>query len=113
MSIVLSIVAQLLHVGLILLAAPLLVGVLAIGPALLAGRAAPAFMQPWRDLVRLFRKQAMRAENASIVAHMAPLAVTTLAALSVCLVPSFALGMVSAPLTDLMSRGAPFVLARP
>ena len=112
MSIVLSIVAQLLHLGLVLLAAPLLGGVLAIGPALLAGRAAPAFVQPWRDLVRLFRKQAIRSEAASIVAHLAPLVLATLAALSVCLVPSFAVGMVSAPLTDLMSLGALFVLAR-
>jgi formate hydrogenlyase subunit 4 len=112
MSIVLSIVAQLLHIGLVLLAAPLLAGALAVGPAMLAGRSPPPFAQPWRDLVRLFRKQAVRAENGSVVGNMAPLLSVALAALGVSLVPSFALGMASAPLADLLSLAALFALGR-
>ena len=112
MSLVLSIVAQLMHIGLMLLAAPLLAGALAVAPALLAGRAPPPFAQPWRDLVRLFRKRAVRAETASVVEQMAPLLSATIAALAVFLVPSFALGMVSAPLADLLSLAALFALGR-
>ncbi len=112
MTLLLGIVAQLLHIGLVLLAAPLLAGALSVAPAWLAGRTPPPFAQPWRDLLRQLRKQAIRNEAASIVGRMAPTVSVALAGVAVCLIPSFALGMVSAPMTDLLSLLAVLGLGR-
>lgn len=112
MSIVLSMFAQVLHLLLVLLAAPALAGLIGVLSRFLAGREGPPIQQPWRDLTRLFRKETVRAENASAVTRFAPLASVVLAALGLSLIPSFALGMVSAPLADVLSLAALFVLGR-
>lgn len=97
-----ALLALLLHAGLVLAAAPSLAGLLDAGRARLAGRAAPPALQPWRDLARLLRKQPVVAEHASALTVAAPglcLAANAAAAL---LVPSFTLGMASAPASDLL-----------
>ncbi len=112
MSVLLSAVAQLVHLLLVLLAAPALAGLIGVLSQFLAGRKGPPIQQPWRDLTRLFRKITVRAENASAVSRLAPLVSVVLAALSALLIPSFTLGMVSAPLADLLSLAALFALGR-
>ena len=102
MLILVGLLTQLLHGALILATAPVLMGLIRLFKARLLGRHGPSIWQPWRDLRRLGRKEAVLAENASFLFAGAPavaLAATIVAAL---LVPSFALGMVSAPLADLL-----------
>ncbi len=112
MSILLSLVTQVAHIVLMLLAAPLLAGLVGVLSDRLAGREGPPIVQPWRDLSRLFRKHTVRAENASCVTRLAPKLSVVVAAVGVFLIPSFALGMVSAPLADLLSLAMLFALGR-
>ena len=97
-----GLVAQILHLALMLAAAPLLVGLIRWLKARLLGRIGPPILQPWRDLLRLARKQPVLAYNASFLFRAAPALgfAATLAAAA--LVPSFALGMTTAPLSDLL-----------
>lgn len=102
MTTIVALVALLLHVALMLAAAPLLVGLLRRGKARLLGRAGPSIRQPWRDLLRLLRKQPVVADNASWLFAAAPAASFAATLAAVALVPSFALGMTTAPLSDLL-----------
>lgn len=112
MSIVLSLLAQLLHIALILLAAPALAGAIDWLDARFAQRSGPPILLPWRDLVRWSRKSPMAADNASPVTRLAP-AVGLGATLSAAaLVPSFTLGMALSPLADVLAVASLLTVAR-
>jgi formate hydrogenlyase subunit 4 len=104
--------AQLLHIALLLAAAPVLIGFIRWGKARLLGRIGPPVLQPWRDLLRLARKQPVLAYNASFLFRAAPALgfAATLAAAA--LVPSFALGMTTADTADLLVIAGLLALAR-
>ncbi len=95
-------VAQVLHLALMLACAPLLAGLIRKLKARMLGRIGPPLLQPWRDLLRLTRKQRVIAENASLVFRFAPLVAFASVATAACLVPSFSFGMLSAPASDLI-----------
>ena len=80
--------------------------------ARLAGRAGASPLQPWRDLVRLLRKQTVLAESASNVTIDAPAACAAATAVAACLVPSFTLGMTFAPFADLLLIAGLLMAAR-
>src|SRR5262249_58534280 len=63
---------QLLHLLLMLAAAPALTGLVRKVKALLLGRRGPPVLQPYRDLWRLLRKEAIVAESASVLFRVAP-----------------------------------------
>ena len=107
-----GVLIQLVHVALLLAAAPLLVGLIRRIKARLVGRAGPPLMQPYRDLLRLARKQPVLAENASVVFRAAPLASFAATAAAAALVPSFALGMATAPVADLLVIAGLLTIAR-
>lgn len=95
-----ALIALLVHLSLVLLAAPLLAGVVAWIDARLAGRAGPPLLDPLRELIRLTRKAPALPENASAILAIAP-ALSFAATLSAAaLVPSFTLGMALSPLAD-------------
>lgn len=103
MTTFLSWLTTLLHAGLIGTTAPLVAG-WRFGR--MAGRSQPMphpILQPWRDLRRLARRQAVVPAHASFLFLATPglvLAATGAAAL---LVPSFAVNMATAPLADLVT----------
>ena len=102
MTILLPLLSQVLHTGLLLVAAPTVAGIIDWLDAWLSGYALPPLLAPWRELIRLTRKTPMTAENVSLVSGIAPalgLAATLSAA---ALVPSFALGMMLAPWADVL-----------
>jgi formate hydrogenlyase subunit 4 len=115
MSRLAGLVAELLHIGLIAVAAPTLVGLCAwfearisgrggfTGRGGLTGRGGPPLLQPWRELLRLSRKHGVMAESASAVSRCAPLACLAATAVAACLIPSFTLDMIFAPLGDLVA----------
>jgi formate hydrogenlyase subunit 4 len=107
-----ALIAQLLHVGLMLAAAPLLTGAIRHMRARLVGRAGPSMMQPWRDLHRLARKQPVVAETASPLFTAAPAVDFAATLVAAALVPSFALGMTTAPVADLLVLAGLLALAR-
>ena len=102
MSAPLPVLALALHLALLLAAAPLLAGLLRLAQARLLGRAGPSPLQPWRDLRRLSRKQSVIAESGSWLLRVAPVADFATSLVAAALVPSFALGMASAPCADLL-----------
>lgn len=112
MAVLGSLLTQLLHLGLMLLAAPLLVGVVRWLKSRLMGRRGPHPMQPWRDLLKLLRKRPVLAESASIVSRVAPYLATGATLLAAALVPSFAFGMALTPMADLLLIGGLLALSR-
>jgi formate hydrogenlyase subunit 4 len=107
-----AILTQLLHVGLMLAAAPLVVGVTRWLKARMMGRRGASPLQPLRDLDKLLRKTPLLAENASVVSEAAPYLAFTACLLAAALVPSFARGMALAPLSDLVLLAGLLALAR-
>ena len=107
-----GLLAQLVHVALLLVLAPLLVGLVRTLKARLLGRRGPSPVQPWRDLRKLLRKRPVLAEHSSVVTRAAPglaLAATLLAA---ALVPGFSTRMILAPMSDLLLIAGLLALAR-
>ena len=107
-----AILTQLLHVALVVLAAPLLVGGIRWLKARMLGRRGASPLQPWRDLDKLLRKRPVLAENASAVSEVAPYLGFAACLTALALVPSFALGMALAPLADLLLVAGLLALAR-
>lgn len=97
-----SIISLLLHAVLMLGAAPVLAEMQARVGARMQGRIGPPWLQSWRDAQRLFRKQSTSSGATSWLSAAAPLACVTVLAVAALLVPSFALGMATAPLADLV-----------
>jgi formate hydrogenlyase subunit 4 len=97
-----GVAALLVHILLMAGASVLLAGLLPWARARWAGRVGPALSQPWHTWRRLLRKRPLVAEGTSPLLVWAPplsLAATIMAAL---LVPSLTLGMITAPLSDLL-----------
>jgi formate hydrogenlyase subunit 4 len=103
---------QALHLVLMLAAAPLLVGLVRTAKARLVGRVGPPPLQPWRDLARLLRKQPVVAPQASWLFGVAPAAGLSAVLVAAMLVPSFATGMLLAPLSDMLVLAGLLALAR-
>lgn len=97
-----SLLTQLLHLALMLVLAPLLVGVVRWLKARLLGRRGASPLQPWRDALKLLRKRPVLAENASWVSEAMPYAGLAATVAAIALVPSFAQGMLLAPVADLV-----------
>ncbi len=112
MTALLAFAAQLLHLAMMGAVAPLLVGLVRTVKARLLGRVGPPPLQPFRDLARLLRKQPAVAENASAVFHLAPAASLAALAAAAALVPSFALGMTTAPVADMIVIAGLLALSR-
>jgi formate hydrogenlyase subunit 4 len=111
-TILLSLLTELLHIGLMLAAAPTAAGVAQWLDARLAGRTGPSILLPWRDLVRLSRKTPMLSESTSVVSRIAPTAALAATLTAAALVPSFTLGMALSPLADLLVIAALLSAAR-
>jgi formate hydrogenlyase subunit 4 len=101
-SFVVGLATLVLHLLLMLTAAPLLVGAVRLAKARMLARQGPHLLQPWRDLLRLARKQPVIAANASFVFRAAPATAFAATVAAASLVPSFALGMATAPVSDLL-----------
>jgi formate hydrogenlyase subunit 4 len=98
--------------ALMLAAAPGLAGLIRRVEARLLGRMGQPLSQPYRDLERLMRKQPVIPENASPLFEAAPLVSLAAVAAAVFLVPSFASGMATAPIADLLVVAGLLALSR-
>lgn len=88
---------------LVLALAPLATGIVRSVKARLMRRKGPSLVQPYRDLVRLMRKEATLAHNASSLFRMAPYVVFALTWIAAALVPTFAAGLVFSWSADLIA----------
>ncbi len=92
--------AQLL---LMLAIAPLLTGYIRKVKAYLLRRRGPPVLQPYRDLLKLIRKEAVLADNASWVFRTAPYLIFATTLIAAALVPTFATGLLFSPAADLIA----------
>jgi formate hydrogenlyase subunit 4 len=105
-------VASLLHAVWMFAGAPLLMGFVGRLRARLLGRRGPPALQPYRDLMKLIRKEPVIPETATGYYVVWPYVAFAATGAAVLLVPSFAFGMVTAPLSDVITLIGLFALAR-
>lgn len=86
----------------VLLLAPLLAGLTRKIKARLLRRRGPSLLQPYRDLIRLIRKEAVLADNASWLFRVVPYLVFAATWVAAALVPTFATGLLFSWSADLI-----------
>ncbi|HEX9465964.1 MAG TPA: NADH-quinone oxidoreductase subunit H [Alphaproteobacteria bacterium] len=98
-----AILLQLVQFALVLAVAPLLTGVARKARGRLLARKGPPIVQPYRDLAKLLRKEAVLAENASWIYRIAPYLIFAILWLATALVPTFAIRHPLSPAADLIA----------
>ncbi|MBV8103460.1 MAG: NADH-quinone oxidoreductase subunit H [Hyphomicrobiales bacterium] len=94
---------QLLQMTLVIAVAPLLTGLVRATKARLMRRRGPPLIQPYRDLIRLARKEAVVADGASWLFRFVPYLVFAATWVAAALVPTFATGLLFSWSADLIA----------
>ena len=94
---------QLLQMTLVIAVAPLLTGLVRATKARLMRRRGPPLIQPYRDLIRLARKEAVVADTASWLFRFVPYLVFAATWVAAALVPTFATGLLFSWSADLIA----------
>jgi len=103
MALILDLAVQGAQMLLVLLLAPLLTGLVRKVKAHLLRRQGPPLIQPYRDLVRLLRKEVVLAENASWLFRVIPYLVFAATWVAASLVPTFRTGLLFSWSADLIA----------
>src|SRR5690606_26022236 len=103
MAVILDLLVQGAQMLVVLLLAPFLTGFIRKVKARLLRRQGPAVLQPYRDLLRLLRKEAVLAENASWLFRVAPYLIFAATWVAAALVPTFATGLLFSWTADLIA----------
>jgi formate hydrogenlyase subunit 4 len=103
MDLIFDMMVQGAQMALVVLAAPLLTGVVRKVKARLLRRQGPPVLQPYRDLLRLLRKDAVVAESASWLFRVAPYVIFATTWVAAALVPTFATGLMFSWAADLIA----------
>ncbi|MCA8928467.1 MAG: NADH-quinone oxidoreductase subunit H [Alphaproteobacteria bacterium] len=103
MDLIVDLLTQGLQMTAVLLLAPLLTGVVRKLKARLTRRQGASVFQPYRDLIRLLRKETVLAENASWLFRVAPYLVFSSTWVAASLVPTFGSGFLFSWTADLIA----------
>ncbi len=103
MALIRDLTVQGLQMLLVLLLAPLATGLVRKIKARLTRRRGPSVLQPYRDLLRLVRKETVLAENASWLFRTAPYLIFAATWVAAALVPTFATGLLFNWTADLIA----------
>jgi len=103
MALILDIAIQGAQMAVVLALAPLLTGIVRKVKARLLRRRGPSIVQPYRDLLRLLKKEAIVADTASWLFRVAPYMVFACTWVAAALVPSFASGLIFSWSADLIA----------
>jgi formate hydrogenlyase subunit 4 len=103
MALMLDLAIQGLQMMLVLLLAPLLTGFVRKAKARLLRRQGPPLFQPYRDLIRLMRKDVVLAEHASWLFRAAPYIIFSATWVAAALVPTFRTGLLFSWSADLIA----------
>jgi formate hydrogenlyase subunit 4 len=103
MAVILDLLLQGVQMALVLALAPLLTGFVRKVKARLLRRQGASVFQPYRDLLRLIRKDAIVAENASWLFRVAPYVVFAAIWVAAALVPTYASGLVFSWSADIIA----------
>ena len=98
--------------ALVLVLAPLLTGFVRKIQARLLARRGPSLIQPYRDLLRLMRKEVVLADNASWLFRATPYLIFAATWVAAALVPTFATGLMFSWTADLIAIIALLASAR-
>ncbi len=112
MGLILDLAVQGVQMVLVLALAPLLLGLTRKVKARLLRRQGPSLLQPYRDLVRLARKEVVLAENASWLFRSGPYMIFAATWVAAALVPTFATGLHFSWTADLIAIAALLGTAR-
>lgn len=93
MALILDLIVQGVQMSLVLLLAPLLTGWVRKVKARLTRRQGPSVFQPYRDLLRLLRKEVVLAGNASWLFRVTPYLIFAATWVAAALIPTFATGL--------------------
>jgi formate hydrogenlyase subunit 4 len=107
-----SVALEALQLLLVLALAPLLTGVVRKVKARLTAKRGPALIQPYRDLMRLLRKEVVLAPNASWLFRVSPYLIFTAVWLAAAIVPTFTTGLMVSRTADLIALVALLGTAR-
>src|ERR1041384_169976 len=106
MALVLDLAVQCAQMTLVLALAPLLTGFVRKVKARLLRRQGPPLLQPYRDLVRLTRKEVVLAESSSWLFRVIPYLVFAATWVAASLVPTFRAGLLFSWSADLIAIAA-------
>ncbi len=102
MAVIFDLAIQGAQMVLVLALAPLLTGFIRKLKARLVRRRGPPLLQPYRDLLRLLRKEVVLADNASWLFRVAPYMIFAATWVAAALVPTFATGLMFSWSADLI-----------
>jgi formate hydrogenlyase subunit 4 len=102
-AIALDAIVQLVQLALVLALAPLLTGLVRKLKAHMLRRQGPPLVQPYRDLLRLLRKEVVLAHSASWLFRVVPYLVFATTWVAAALVPTFAAGLVLSYAADMIA----------
>ena len=103
MDVIFGLAIQGAQMVLVLALAPLLTGFVRKVRAHLLRRRGPSIIQPYRDLLRLLRKEVVLADNASWLFRVAPYLIFAATWVAAALVPTFATGLLFSWSADLIA----------
>jgi len=103
MALIRDLIVQGAQMLLVVLLAPLVTGVVRKMKARLLRRRGPPVLQPYRDLIRLLRKEVVLADNASWLFRAAPYLIFAATWVAAALVPTFATGLMFSWTADLIA----------
>jgi formate hydrogenlyase subunit 4 len=103
MAVIVNLAVQGAQMMLVLLLAPLLTGLVRKLKARLLRRQGPSLLQPYRDLIRLMRKDVVLAENASWLFRAVPYIIFAATWVAASLVPTFRTGLLFSWTADLIA----------
>jgi formate hydrogenlyase subunit 4 len=103
MALITGLATQTAEMILVLALAPLLTGFIRKVKARLLMRQGPPVLQPYKDLLRLVRKEVVLAENASWLFRVAPYLIFAATWVAASLVPTFATGLIFSWSADLIA----------
>ncbi|WP_316232759.1 respiratory chain complex I subunit 1 family protein [Bradyrhizobium sp. SZCCHNPS2010] len=112
MELMSAVLVQVSQMMLVLLAAPLLTGFVRKVKARIQRRRGPPIVQPYRDILRLLKKEVVVAENASWIFRVAPYLIFAATWVAAALVPTFATGLLFSWSADLIAIIALLASAR-
>jgi formate hydrogenlyase subunit 4 len=112
MELISALLVQSMQMLLVLAAAPLLTGFVRKVKARLLRRRGPPIVQPYRDILRLLKKEVVVAENASWIFRVAPYVIFATTWVAAALVPTFATGLLFSWSADLIAIIALLASAR-
>ena len=103
MAMIVDVIFQLVQMTIVIAVAPLLTGLIRATKSRLMRRQGPPLIQPYRDLIRLARKEAVVADTASWLFRFVPYLVFAATWVAAALVPTFATGLLFSWSADLIA----------